>query len=248
VIWGGQLLGQSIAAALSQQPESEVLTLHSVFMRAGRVSVPLRLTVETHNSGRSFGTQSVCFEQDREIARSTVLTHRPDADVIRHRPPMPGVAPPDIATGRREEHGAYELLYTGGYDPRSRDPGPANVAVWVRFPGAPDDVKTNQALVSMATVPFMIGTAMRPHAGLTVGDSHISVSTAVLGQTITFHDAVRADGWLLYDHDGYYSGRGRIHGTGRIFTASGDLIASFSQDGMVRKLAQRPAQAQSTSL
>jgi acyl-CoA thioesterase-2 len=243
VVWGGQLLGQSVAATLGLHPDSEVHTMHSVFMRGGRVSVPLGLTAETLNDGRSFATTSVGFIQsEREIARSIVLTHRPDDDLIRHQAPVAAVAAQQVPTGDREDHGAYEVAYENGYDPRSREPGASQVAVWLRFPGAPTDVATNQALVSMATVPFMIGVAMRPHPGLTVGDSHMSVSTAVLSQTITFHESVTAGEWLRYQHDAYYSGRGRIHGVGTIFTAAGDLVASFSQDGMVRKLERRPDQ------
>jgi acyl-CoA thioesterase-2 len=249
VIWGGQLLGQSVAAALARHPDSEVHTLHSVFMRGGRVSVPLQLHAETLNDGRSFGTESVRFVQgEREIARSVVLTHRPDADVIRHQPGMPVTSGLDAADSVREDHGAYQLVYAGGYDPRSREIGPAEAAIWLTFPGAPDDSASNQALLSMLTVPFMIGTAMRPHAGLTVGDSHLSVSTAVLSQTVTFHEPVNAGAWLLYHHDGYYSGRGRVHGTGRIFTDHGDLVASFVQDGMVRRISPRTSDSPGASL
>ena len=43
--------------------------------------------------------------------------------------------------------------------------GPAELDVWTRFVGAPDDPVIDQALLAFATDGFLIGTAMRPHAG-----------------------------------------------------------------------------------
>ena len=57
VIWGGQLVGQSIMAAHARHPGSEVLSTQTVFMRGGRVSQPLTLAVDTPNNGRSFGAE-----------------------------------------------------------------------------------------------------------------------------------------------------------------------------------------------
>ena len=81
---------------------------------------------------------------------------------------------------------------------------------------------------------------MRPHAGVGQAQAHRSVSTGVLGHTLTFHEPFRADEWLLLSHHGSYAGRGRCYGRGDVFRADGTLVASFVQDGMIRPL-QAPA-------
>ncbi|MBO0854506.1 MAG: hypothetical protein J2P18_12145, partial [Nocardia sp.] len=51
---------------------------------------------------------------------------------------------------------------------------------------------------------------------------------------VTFHDPVRWGGWLRYHHDATFIGAGSAHIRGQISTEEGALIASFTQDAMVR--------------
>ena len=52
--------------------------------------------------------------------------------------------------------------------------------------------------------------------------------------SVTFHEPVRWDGWLLYHHESVQAGRGMSLVRGQVFTEAGALLASFSQDGMIR--------------
>jgi acyl-CoA thioesterase II len=119
--------------------------------------------------------------------------------------------------------------------------GPAELDVWTRFPGAPSDPGTSQALLSFATDGFLIGTAMRPHAGIGQSMSHRTISTSVLSHTITFHEAVSASHWLLLAHRSIYAGRGRSYGRADVFGPDGGLVASFVQDSMIRAMGERPS-------
>ncbi len=64
--------------------------------------------------------------------------------------------------------------------------------------------------------------------------AHDTVSTGVMGISITFHEPVAWEGWLLYHHESTQVGRGMTYVRGQVFTEQGRLIASFSQDGMIR--------------
>ena len=75
---------------------------------------------------------------------------------------------------------------------------------------------------------------MRPHEGVGQSMAHVSVATTVLTQTLTFHEPFQAADWLLLDQRSTYAGRGRSHGTAEVFAADGRLVASFTQDNMVR--------------
>ena len=244
VVFGGQLLAQSIVAASRAVPDKELLSLHTVFARGGNFAEPLDITVETLQSGRAFASVSVTTSQSRGVCtRSTALLHAPDADRIRHADPMPAVDGPD-AWQHRSHEPFWEMRIVDEVelsDPAAPT-GPPELRVWARFPGAPADVASSQALLGYASDGFLIATAMRPHEGIGQAMAHVSVSTTVLTQTLTFHEPFAAGDWLLLDQRSTYAGRGRSHGEANVFAEDGRLVASFAQDNMIRDMpeAHRP--------
>jgi acyl-CoA thioesterase-2 len=236
VVFGGLLLGQSIVAATRSQPGKDVKTVHTIFARAGRVDQPLDVTVDTMHAGRSFGSVTVTVSQGKRLCtRSLLLLHGPEPDVIRHETPMPAVAGPDDTPWREHEFSGYQIGVVGGVDVGDPDAvGPAELPVWVRFEGAPDGLATSQALLAYASDGFLIGTAMRPHAGVGQAQAHEALSTGVISHTLTFHEPFRASDWLLLAQESPYAGRGRAYGRADVFTADGRLVASFVQDSMIR--------------
>jgi acyl-CoA thioesterase len=55
---------------------------------------------------------------------------------------------------------------------------------------------------------------------------------------LSVHADVRADRWLLYHHDSTFAGDGMTHAECRVHAETGDLVASFTVDAMVRPFAQ----------
>jgi acyl-CoA thioesterase len=237
VVFGGQLLGQSIFAAVRAQPDKQVKTIHTIFARAGRVDQDLDITVEAIHSGRSFGSVAVTVAQgDRVCTKSLVLLHVPEDDVIRYATEVPSVPSPDETAYSDFEFSGYQFGIVNGVDITDPDEvGPPQLPVWVRFEGAPDDLTTSQALLAYASDGFLIGTAMRPHPGVGQSQAHNGLSTGVISHTVTFHEPFVASDWMLFDHESPYSGRGRSYGRADAFARDGRLIASFVQDNMIRK-------------
>jgi acyl-CoA thioesterase len=54
---------------------------------------------------------------------------------------------------------------------------------------------------------------------------------------VAFHDPVRWEGWLLYDHQSTAVGAGMSFVRGQVFNRAGELLASFNQEGMIREFA-----------
>jgi acyl-CoA thioesterase len=75
---------------------------------------------------------------------------------------------------------------------------------------------------------------MFPHAGLGTAQSHHSISTGVMTLGIAFHEPVTAGGWLLYRHESTQVGAGMSYARGQIFGEAGALVASFTQEGLLR--------------
>jgi acyl-CoA thioesterase II len=235
VVFGGQLLAQSVMAGLAGQDGKAVKTIHTVFARGASPDDPLDVVVERMHGGRSVASSTVTVSQGDQICtRSLVLLSADEPDVIRHADTPGTNASPDDAAAVRSA-GAWEVGIVGGVD--LNDPelvGPPELDVWIRFVGAPADPKTDQALVAYSTDGFLIGTAMRPHAGVGQAQAHRTLSTGVLSHTLTFHEPCPASEWHLLQQWSSYAGHGRSYGRGDIFRADGQLAASFVQDAMIR--------------
>lgn len=236
VVFGGQLAAQMAVAAARVDPEGAkpIKSLHALFGRPVLVDEDVELSVDVLHAGRAFASATVSVWQgDRECARAMALLSTPEPDLIRHAAPAPDVGGPDEATPRGGLAG-LEARSAGGVDIDDAEAvGPAESHFWVRFPGAPADRAVGQALVALASASFLIGTAMRPHA---VGQSqaHRDISTGIIGHTISFHDEIDPGDWLLLANESPFAGRGRAHGTGHVFSRSGGLVASYSQEAMIR--------------
>jgi acyl-CoA thioesterase II len=243
VVFGGQLLAQALVAGSKADETKEVKSLHTIFARSGAIDQPLDLDVDVMHAGRAFASATVSFSQGgRLCCRSLVLLSAPEPDLIRHQPDRPDVGRPADAVGSSHGGDWWEIRTVGGADISDPDAiGPAELAVWMRFPGAPDDVRTSQALLAYASDGFLIGTAMRPHKGVGQALSHVKFSTTVLTHTLTFHEPFSAGEWLLVAHEAPYAGRGRSYGRAHVFTEDGRLVASFVQDNMIRDFPQGQA-------
>jgi acyl-CoA thioesterase II len=242
VIFGGQLMGQSIVAALAGQENKYVKTLHTVFPRGGSFDSPVDITVDPMHAGRTFASSTVTITQgDRLITRSIVLLSAHEPDVIRHADSSPVVEPAPTAEGADEWQVKMQSKMQGDVDIHDPDfVAPPDLEAWSRFPGAPDDPAIDQALIAYATDGFLIATAMLPHKGVSQAQAHDTLSTGVISHTITFHEAAPAREWVRIAQHGIYAGHGRAYGRGDIYSADGTLIASFVQDSMIK---ERPAGA-----
>ena len=237
VVFGGQILSQMIMASdRAAEGAKDVKSIHTIFARAGTYTVPMDLQVESMHAGRTWASDTVtAWQGDRLLARALVLLNIDDPDLIRHEIEMPAVPGPESAR-------PGEGMVFPGAEMRTVDeadaPEPGGVPAmyfWTRFPGSFESPAVNQAILAWATDGFLIGLAMRPHADVVrIADAHRSVSTGVIGHTINFHERFDAGQWLLLAHEGTYAGRGRIHARGLVFTEDGKLVATFSQDSMVR--------------
>ncbi len=236
VVFGGQLLGQSIMAALASQEGKSVKTLHTVFARGAQPDADLDITVERMHSGRSVASSTVTISQgDTLCTRSLVLLSADEDDVIRHGDTPRASSKPEDVAGHVRGEGVWQMGIVGDVDISDPDlVGPAELDVWVRFEGAPDDPAIDQALVAYSTDGFLIATAMRPHKGVGQAQAHKTLSTGVLSHTLTYHERCPAAEWHLLQQSSSYAGHGRSYGHGDIFRADGQLAASFVQDAMIR--------------
>jgi acyl-CoA thioesterase II len=239
VVFGGQLLAQSVMGGLAGTEAMSVKTLHTVFARSASPDAPVDIVVDRLHAGRTFASSTVTISQgDRLCTRALVLLHVEEDDLIRHAAPAPVTAGPEESPPTGDDSGSWQVRTVGGVDVNDPDlVGPPELEVWTRFVGAPEDPAVNQALLAFATDGFLIGTAMRPHAGVGQAQAHRSLSTGVLSHTLTYHEPVVAGQWMLMANRSPYAGHGRSYGQADVFSSEGHLLASVVQDAMIRPMA-----------
>ena len=95
-LFGGQVAGQALrAAALTVQPGCPPHSLHSYFVRSGRLDVPLTMQVERIRDGRSYTVRGVEAMQDGEVILDLIASFQVPEPGDRYSQPMPPVPGPD---------------------------------------------------------------------------------------------------------------------------------------------------------
>ena len=237
VVDGSQILAQSLVAASKALPGRTVRSAHALFVAAASPAKPLEFTVTPVRAGRSFASATVMTSQgERTCATVTVLLDHPQPDVIRHDQwAGPPVAGPATAYPVTMPLRGRELRIEGIRDYGNPDEvGPPAIDAWLRYDVVPERDDLRRALVAHFTGHLSISTTMRPHPGIGTSQAHHTLSTAVMGIAVSFHDPVEWDGWIRYHHDSTYVGAGMSYVRGQVVTAGGRLIASFTQDAMIR--------------
>jgi acyl-CoA thioesterase len=217
-----------------------VKSIHAIFARAGDYNAPIQYEVDRMHDGRTMGSDTITFSQDAKImSRGMILWSNDEPDLIRHtsQVEMPNVPGPDDAGHRSDGRvfpGAIGLIVDGINTWSDDEPlRPPLQNVWTRYTDTFAQ-PVNQAILSWATDGFLIGTSMLPHEHYNEGSAHKTISTGVVSHTLNFHDRFEANEWLLLAHEGIWAGRGRTHGRCNIWTADGRLVATYTQDNLVR--------------
>src|SRR5690606_29623900 len=94
-----------------------------------------------------------------------------------------------------------------------------------------DDLRLHRTMLAYASDMALIPTATRAHG---LSGIRGDILEASLDHSIWFHDDFRIDDWLLYETRSHWTGRGRGLISGRVFRRDGALVASVSQEGMIR--------------
>ncbi|WP_137147614.1 acyl-CoA thioesterase II [Mycolicibacterium sp. CR10] len=239
VVEGTQVLAQSIVAAAKRFPDKSVRSVYAVFARAVMVGAgPVEIDIDVVSEGRSTATAVVTAKQNgKRCITTTVLADVPTGDVIRHHLPRPEVAPPGEAHVSPMPMVGRELRLVDVEDVNSPDEvGPPELFAWLHYDPIPTDDGLAKALIAYFTGHLGISTTMRAHEGIGTSQAHLTVSTAPMTVTVSFHEPVRWDGWLLYTHESTQVGAGMSYVRGAVHTEEGELIASFAQDALIRPL------------
>ncbi len=255
-VFGGQVLGQALAAANYTVEDRVVHSLHAYFLRKGDHNAPIIYEVDRQRDGRSFSSRRVvAIQHGRPILNLAASFQHPE-DGLEHQTNMPQVPPPerlkDVTEYRQElldsrAKGADEeaklpryLLHERPFEfrpvqlPQFIDPEPREprANIWFRTTGRlPDDDDLHRNMLAYVSDYYLIGTATRPH-GTSVFSPELQLAS--LDHALWFQRPFRVDEWLLYSIESPSASGARGLARGQIFRRDGVLAAVVAQEGVMR--------------
>lgn len=250
-IFGGQVLAQSLhAAGQTVEADRFAHSLHAYFLRPGDPARQVIFEVEAIRDGRSFTTRRIVAKQDGTAIFNTAISFQSVEQGLDHQVRPPAVPPPEEVEpdteywGRlhRENPEAFPLpvqtrtpierrsvVRRNPLDPQPVEP---EQHIWMKARGElGDDLRRHQVMLAYMSDMALLGTALMPHpyTGLSR-----NLQAASLDHSLWFHRPVRADDYLLFSMDSPSAAAGRGFSRGSFYTRDGDLVASTTQESLIR--------------
>lgn len=251
-VYGGQVLGQALSAAVQTvPPERQVHSLHAYFLRPGEVNRPIVYDVDRIRDGGSFTTRRVVAIQGGHAIFNMAASFQKIEPGLEHQDVMPDAPTPESLPTLDERYAAHAArlakdltgrkIIARPFDVRTADPvedpfapskRPPARLVWLKtVDRLPDDPALHHYLLAYASDYAFVTTALLPH-GVSIYSPLVQVAS--LDHVMWFHQPCRVDDWLLYviDSPAAHGARGLVRG--RVFTRDGRLVASTAQEGLMR--------------
>jgi len=248
IAFGGQFLGQALAAAQRTAPEWPANSLSGYFLGAGRINEPLDFTVTRCHDGRSFAMRRVSVTQgNRTVFELSCSFHQSEPAGITHQFPEAGNPPdPETLLPLKDFAAAYEAklppqsvaimrrdfpIELRLADPESFFRAASLREFWFRIPSAidVDSPAGHQALLALMSDYWLPASIAASHTGKSKVKSLVSVN-----HSLWFHAPANTGGWLFYRSTSPWADHGRGLAYGQIFDRAGRLVATAMQEALLR--------------
>jgi acyl-CoA thioesterase II len=249
-VFGGQVLGQALTAASATVEGRIVHSLHAYFLRRGDFNAPIVYQVDRSLDGHSFSNRRVVAIQHGQQIFNMAASFQVPEEGFDHQIGMPRVPlPEELSDSSRppqallerlperirrffEQPRPFEFRSVQPIDYLRRHPSEPTRQLWFRAVGRlPDDEKLHRCLLAYVSDYFLLDTATLPH-GTSVFNG--SLMMASIDHAMWFHRPLRVDEWLLYATESPSASGARGFARAGLFSLDGRLVASTSQEGLVR--------------
>lgn len=249
-IYGGEVVAQALAAAFKTVADNRMVhSLHAYFLRGGDERHGSSYKVEADFDGRSFSNRRVIASQNDEVILNLAASFHVPEPGHHHQMTMPEVmSPEDLSDHQdvmRKLQQSGERAWTSS--PFLKRPWPIEMrpvfykaesnrqplAYWFRAAAL---VEASQWM-HRTMMAFISDMGILSASGLLHRIQDLQ--GASIDHSIWFHDDVDMNEWMLYHIESPWSGSARGVGIGHIFNRSGRLLATVSQEGLIRDRALR---------
>ena len=252
-VFGGQVLAQSLNAAYRTIGKQRTLhSLHSYFLEAGKLNLPITYNVQHIRDGGSFSTRRVTAHQkNKTIFILACSFHKTEEGYEHQMPTKKGVKQPEELLSWSDileqfsdflpEKMKYFLSIERPIDfkpvqvvnPLVREDLPPVVDVWFKLKGNNEHLAlaTKQQILTYISDYNILTACLYPNAS----KAHFgNTQMASLDHSMWFYRDFDFSDWMLFSIESPNSYGARGFACGNIYTREGKLIASVAQEGLMR--------------
>jgi acyl-CoA thioesterase-2 len=225
-------------------------SLHCYFVRTGAATEPVRYEVDRVRDGAGFSVRQVTARQgERRIFILMASFQKPEPGPA-HQSAMPIVPPPEdlvdemdrwrddadsLSPAARQFLNRPQRIEGRWVDPLpvgSEAPRAPRKALWVRAKEAlPPTPELHMAALAYASDMTFISTALGVHG---FGFWSPGLQSASLDHAVWFHQPTDFNAWHLYVQESSWTGGARGFVRGQMYRRDGSLVASMTQEGLIR--------------
>jgi len=251
-VFGGQVLAQSLNSAIRTVPEDRFMhSLHAYFLRPGDISRPIIFEVDPIRDGGSFTTRRVVAKQDGKAIFNTSISFKKPENGLEHQTDMDNIPRPDSLKDDSDRIKAFiednpdyrkppiadafqtfEFRTNGDLPSLRQGTAPPLQGFWFKVKQPlQQPFAMHQAFLAYVSDFRLLSTAMIPH-GLRFSNPKLQVAS--LDHSLWVHGEFSVNEWIYYHMEGPVSSSGCGLNFGRFYTEDGRLVASTSQEGLMR--------------
>ena len=253
-VFGGQVMGQAVAAAGRSTPEGRrIHSMYSYFLAPGDTAQRIRFHVDALRDGGSFSVRRVLATQPHPDGERTILamtaSFQEQQEGLEHQERAPEAPDPEgLPTTAEVLAGLDHPVARYWATQRPIDIRHVTDPIYLRPAGEGDDAETQ--MVWMRTIAPIEAEPVLHDAILAFASDYTpfepilrrqglswitpGLRMATVNHAIWWHRHVDANEWLLYVQHSPSASRGRGLTHGQLFDRAGDLVATITQEGMIR--------------
>ncbi|WP_299132289.1 acyl-CoA thioesterase II [uncultured Tenacibaculum sp.] len=254
-VFGGQVLAQALNAAYRTTPKERILhSLHSYFLEAGNLEVPITYNVQTIRDGGSFSTRRVTAHQnDKTIFILACSFHKVEEGHEHQMPIKKDIKQPEELLSWNDmldQFGAFLPKKMKSFlsierpidfkpvqivNPLDQKDLPPIVDVWFKLKGEVEDLElaVKQQILTYISDYNILTACLYPNAS----KAHFgNTQMASLDHSMWFYRNFDFSDWMLFSVESPNSFGARGFACGNIYTRDGVLVASVAQEGLMRPM------------
>ena len=257
-VFGGQVLAQSLNAAYRTIDNNRTLhSLHSYFLEAGNLNIPIKYIVDETRDGGSFSTRRVTATQNNKtIFILAASFHKKEFGYEHYKKLDRKIVFPEELTSWSQLANKFgdfmpfklksflsverpvEFKPTFIPNLSSNEDLPPKMDVWFKLKGdIPDlSIEIKHQILTYISDYSVLWSSILPHMKKV---SFSDIQMASLDHAMWFYRDFDFTDWLLYTIESPNSGNARGVAQGHIYNRAGVLIASVVQEGLVRPVIRK---------
>ena len=240
-VFGGQVLGQAIKAAYSTVQDGRFIhSAHVYFLTRGDVNTPIIYEVDRSLDGGSFSSRRVvAIQHGKQIFHLSASFQKAEQGLeYSEKVELPIETLNSSLENQKIGFDSHQEEFVEmHYLSKEQVTKPNSVQFWFKTKNTlPDNLPCHHSVLAYISDMGLLESSLVPHSlnQLELSERKKKLIIASLDHAIWFHRPFRADQWMFYDCEVQSTSNARGLSFGHIYTQDGTLVATTTQEGLIR--------------